>query len=140
MSNKTNGSCLCGAVTVTLTLEKDTFDACHCGICRKWGGGPALTVDAGADVQFQGEENISVYDSSEWAQRGFCKRCGTHLFYRLKESGFCNLSMGFLQKTDHLKFHTQIYIDMKPANYSFANKTEQMTEAEVIAKYSSQNQ
>ncbi len=137
--NKTiNGACLCGAVTVTVKLEKDTFDACHCGMCRKWGGGPALTVDAGTDVQFLGEDFITVYDSSEWAERGFCKRCGTHLFYRLKESGFCNLPMGLLQTTDHLKFHTQIFVDVKPENYSFANHTEQMTEAEVIAKYSSQ--
>lgn len=140
MSKKANGTCLCGAVTVTVTLTKGTFDACHCGMCRKWGGGPAFTVDAGADVQFQGREHITLYDSSEWAQRGFCKRCGTHLFFRLKESDFCNLSMGLLEGTDQFEFHTQIYIDMKPENYSFANQTEQMTEAEVIARYSSEQE
>ena len=24
--------------------------------------------------------------SSAWAERGFCKNCGSHLFYRLKEN------------------------------------------------------
>ena len=133
----TKGSCLCGAVSVSFDREKDTFGACHCGMCRKWGGGPALTVDASANVQFSGEEFISTYSSSEWAERGFCKRCGTHLFYRLKQSGFHNFPLGLLEGTDHFQFHQQIFVDRKPEAYSFADKTEQMTEAEVYAKYSS---
>ena len=43
-----------------------------------------IAVDCGTDVTFEGEENISVFESSEWAERGFCKECGSHLFYRLK--------------------------------------------------------
>jgi len=136
-SETATGTCLCGAVTVSFPLEKDTFDACHCGMCRKWGGGPALTVDGGTNVKFQGEEFITTHNSSDWAERGFCKRCGTHLFYRLKESGFHNFPLGLLQNTENLRFHLQIFVDMKPENYSFANKTEEMTQAEVFAKYSS---
>jgi len=130
------GKCLCGAVKLSFSFDKNTFDACHCGMCRNWGGGPALTVDAGKDLKFTGQEFISVYNSSDWAERGFCKQCGTHLFYRLKESEFCNLPLGLIEYTEGLKFHTQIFIDMKPKNYSFAEKTETMTEAEVLAKYS----
>ena len=62
---------------------------------------------------------------------------GTHLFYRLKESGFCNIPLGLLDKNEQLKFHLQIFVDHKPAHYNFADKTEMMTEAEVIAKYAS---
>lgn len=117
-------------------LSKDTFDSCNCGMCRKWSGGPILTVDGGTEVRFTGQDFISIYESSEWAERGFCKRCGTNLFCRLKESGFHNLPLGLLEKTQHFKFHQQIFIDMKPENYSFPNKTELMTQAEVFAKYS----
>jgi hypothetical protein len=113
------GTCLCKAVTVTFPFQKETFDACHCGMCRNWGGGPALTVDGGTSVTFEGQEFITVYSSSDWAERGFCKRCGTHLFYRLKESGFHNFPLGLVSETDHLKFHTEIFIDMKPNSYSF---------------------
>ena len=129
------GTCLCRAVTISFPLQKDTFDACHCGVCRKWSGGPALTVDGGSNVTFGGQEFITTFSSSDWAERGFCKRCGTHLFYRLKQSGFHNFPMGLIENTNHLKFHTQIFIDMKPENYAFANKTEQMTQTEVFAKY-----
>lgn len=134
-SKMATGTCLCGAVTVSFPVGKETFDACHCGMCRKWGGGPALTVDSAGAATFQGEEFIATYSSSDWAERGFCKRCGTHLFYRLKETGFCNFSLGLLQGNESFKFHLQVFIDKKPENYSFANQTEKMTEAEVFAKY-----
>lgn len=64
-----HGSCLCGKVTITIFPEKALFDACHCGMCRKWGGGPALTVEGGNGFEIKGQEYVSVYDSSEWAQR-----------------------------------------------------------------------
>lgn len=129
------GRCLCGAVSVSFPFQKDSFDACHCGMCRKWGGGPLLTVDAGTQVSFEGAQSIGTYGSSEWAERGFCKSCGTHLFYRLKKTGFYNLPLGLLENADQLKFHMQIFVDKKPAHYEFANDTERMTEAEVFAKY-----
>ncbi len=133
--NQKNGKCLCGAVSVTVDIEDNSFSACHCGMCRRWGGGPALTVDGNKNLKFKGEEFIGTYQSSEWAERGFCKRCGTHLFYRLKDASFCNLPLGLLENTDHFKFQTQIFIDSKPSCYEFANKTETMTEAQVIAQF-----
>jgi len=132
---KTTGKCLCGSVSVSMDLEKDTFDVCHCGMCRRWGGGPAFSIDGGKGIKFSGEEFITTYSSSDWAERGFCKRCGTHLFYRLKNSDFCNFPVGLMENSAPFKFHMQIFIDSKPDSYEFANQTEKMTEAEVFAKF-----
>ena len=129
------GSCLCGAVHVHVAERAGQVGACHCGMCRKWGGGPLLAVDCGTDVSFEGEENISVYDSSDWAERGFCKKCGTHLFYRLKETRQHMLPAGLLDDSDDLVFDHQVFIDRKPSYYRFANETKDMTEAEVFAMY-----
>lgn len=129
------GSCLCGKVQISIQPETDTFDACHCGMCRKWGGGPALTVEGGEHISIKGEDSISRYNSSEWAERGFCKNCGTHLFYRLKALDFYNFSLGIFSGTEQFKFQTQIFIDSKPDYYDFANVTQKMTEAEVLAKF-----
>lgn len=131
-----SGKCLCGSVAVKFSLANNTFAACHCGMCRKWSGGPALAVE-GKSVAFQGEESIGVYESSSWAERGFCKNCGTHIFYRLKSGDYINFPLGLLEDVDQLKFDLQIFIDKKPENYSFSNKTELMTEAEVFAKFKS---
>jgi len=129
------GSCLCGEVHVSAKNISNSVGACHCGMCRKWGGGPLMAIDCGMNVSFKGEENISVYDSSAWADRGFCKKCGSHLFYRLKGNKQYIMSAGLFDNTDDFVFDHQVFIDKKPSFYEFSNKTENMTEAEVFEKY-----
>jgi hypothetical protein len=129
------GSCLCGAICFTATKANQSMGACHCDMCRKWGGGPLLAVPCESEVSFEGEENISVFDSSDWAERGFCKLCGSHLFYRLKESGQHFIPAGLFENQECFSFDRQVYIDRKPPYYSFANKTANMTEAEGLEKY-----
>ena len=73
--------------------------------------------------------------SSDWAERGFCNRCGTHLFYRLKAQGQVILPAGLFDDDTGLEFEHQIFIDRKPPYYTFADNTRDMTEAEVFAKY-----
>ncbi len=129
------GSCLCGAVGVMAKNISNNVGACHCGMCRKWCGGPLMAVNCGAEVSFKGEENITVYDSSYWAERGFCGKCGSHLFYRLKQTGQHIIPAGVFDDQDSFIFDNQVFIDKKPSFYSFANKTNDMTEAEVFEKY-----
>lgn len=137
MSNDTNmkGACLCGAVKVNVAAVKKNVGACHCGMCRKWGGSALMAVDCGTDVSFEGQDDISVYDSSMWAERGFCKKCGTHLFYRLKATQQTMIPVGFFEDQQDWAFDHQIFIDKKPAFYEFSNETQNMTEAEVFAKF-----
>lgn len=132
-----SGSCLCGSVRVSAQNATNKVGACHCRMCRKWGGGPYMEVDCGTEVSFRGEENITVYDSSDWADRGFCNRCGSHLFYRLKESRQYMIPAGLFDEQDSFVFENQVFIDKKPAFYSFANKTNNMTEAEIFDMYGS---
>lgn len=129
------GGCLCGAVRFTAKSTSKSVGVCHCTMCRKWGSGPLMAVDCGTDVSFEGEENISVFGSSAWAERGFCKKCGSNLFYRLKGSGQHIMSAGLFDDDKAFVFESQVFIDEKPAYYDFANKTENMTGAEVFAKY-----
>ena len=129
------GSCLCGAIRATAKTASKDVGACHCSMCRKWTGGPLLAVDCGTVVSFEGKENIAVFDSSEWAERGFCRKCGSHLFYRLKESQQYIMSVGLFEDDKMFVLHHQIFIDEKPTFYRFANETKNMTGAEVFAKY-----
>lgn len=127
------GRCLCGAVTYMVT-EIHRTECCHCAMCRRWSGGPAFGADAGG-VAWQGEASISRYRSSDWAERGFCKHCGTNLFYRLLDGRMLSLNPFTLDDTSGLTFDTQIFIDEKPPLYDFANDTPTMTGAEVIAAF-----
>lgn len=58
MSNHTiaSGNCLCGAVQFSAKQASNHVGACHCGMCRKWGGGPLMAVDCGTAVSFEGED------------------------------------------------------------------------------------
>lgn len=132
-----NGSCLCGKVRISAKSMSTHAGACHCGICRKWTGGPLMAVDCGTEVSFSGEEHIKVYSSSDWAERGFCRQCGSHLFYRLKENNQHIMPVGLFDKLDDIEFDHQVFIDDKPKYYDFANKTKNMTGEEVFAQFSS---
>jgi hypothetical protein len=94
-----------------------------------------MEIACGTAVSFGGEENVSVFDSSAWAERGFCSKCGTHLFYRLKETGQHMIPVGLFESDDKLVFESQVFIDEKPGFYSFANETKNMTGAELFAKF-----
>lgn len=133
--SKREGSCLCGSVRVIASDSSNSVGACHCGMCRRWGGGPFIEVSCGSAVSIEGEEFVSVFASSEWAERGFCSKCGTHLFYRLKESQQHMIPVGLFADDANLVFESQVFIDEKPGFYEFSNKTENMTGAELFAKY-----
>jgi hypothetical protein len=129
-----SGHCLCGAAG--FTAKRQTFEAgvCHCGICRRWTGGIDISVECEGDgVELTGEENISVYRSSDWGERGFCKICGSSLFWRLQDGSYYALSLGALDSTDGIAITKQIFVDEKPTYYDLANKTAMLTGAEVMA-------
>jgi hypothetical protein len=134
MSDTMSGKCLCGAVTIT-TQTVTTVEVCHCGMCRRWGGGPFMGITAKDVPKVDGEESLAVYSSSEWAQRAFCKICGTHLFYHLKNSSHYTLMAGLFQNLPGLIFKEEIFIDHKPDYYAFANDTEKLTQAQVFARH-----
>ena len=131
------GSCLCGGVSLEAADVNANFGACHCSMCRNWGGGPLLTVSAGQEIKLDGEEYLAVYSSSEWAERGFCKKCGTHLFYRLKNNKQDFVPLGLLEKSRSFHFDHQVFVDDQPGNYTFSEKTKNMTGAEVFEIFSS---
>jgi hypothetical protein len=135
---KKNGSCLCGKVVVTANTVNPEVHACHCNMCQLWNGGPTMSVHCGTDVSFTNEEHISVYKSCDWAELGFCKNCGSHLFYRSSDNGEYILQAGTFASDDDFELNQQIFIDEKPSYYCFANKTSDLTGAEVFAQYAAE--
>ncbi|RMH93500.1 GFA family protein [Lysobacter pythonis] len=130
------GSCLCGAIEVTAP-DQDDIGLCHCGMCRRWSGGPFFALHLGTHVEFGGGKP-STYRSSEWAERGFCPTCGTHLFYRLLSSNEYILSAGlFHERPFHLG--SQIFIDEKPDWYELANQTPKLTGAQAFAQFAGED-
>lgn len=121
------GNCLCGNVTVEVE-DINTFEACHCGMCRRWGSGPLMAVHSDSKVTITGQKSVTVYQSSEWAERAFCNHCGTNLYYHKLGSETYALSLGLFQDHANFNFESQIFIDKKPDYYEFANDTKKLTQ------------
>jgi hypothetical protein len=74
------GGCLCGAVRYRATAAPVRGVICHCPQCRRHSGTPAL-----AFVHFPAQSFTWLrgaprrYQSSQFAQRGFCADCGSTL-------------------------------------------------------------
>jgi len=115
------GRCLCGAVEIELSQTPKSTGACHCSMCRKWSGGVflGLNVKAG-DAKIKGEDNITAFTSSEWAERCFCKISGTNLFYRVTMDGpikgEMHIGLGMLDKPDGISVvrDTEIPAEISP--------------------------
>ena len=128
------GRCLCGAVRFTAEEVQVHHHACHCGMCRRWSGGAAFFGASTKNVKFEGEENITRFASSAWAERGFCRTCGTSLFYYLKPAKFYSMSVGTFDDQTPFELVREIFIDRKPGGYSFAGDHPRWTEAETIER------
>jgi hypothetical protein len=82
MENKHKGSCHCGAVQFTVTLDLATASRCNCSVCTKLAiVGCTMKPDA-----FALDSDDSALSFYEWggkvAKRYFCRHCGTHCFGR----------------------------------------------------------
>lgn len=74
------GGCLCGAIRYRATAAPLRGVICHCSMCRRHSGAPALAFVHFPADRFQwlsGEP--ARYRSSAYAERGFCPRCGSTL-------------------------------------------------------------
>lgn len=128
------GRCLCGGVKFSAEAETLDVTACHCDMCRRWSAGPFMEVNC-KNVQFEGEDHVGRIRSSDWAERGYCKACGSNLFYHIIGGEDYQLSAGLLDDQTSLQLTMQVFIDRKPPFYEFSNTTKMMTQAEVFALY-----
>ena len=117
------GSCLCGAVRFSVSGHLKDPDACHCNICRKWTGHYLVSTDIPREALIiEGQENVSWYQSSEKVRRGFCKTCGTNLFFDpVVETDWTAVSMGVFDGPTDVKTHIHIFVSQKGDYYDITD-------------------
>lgn len=104
-----HGSCLCGAVTFTVSCNLKRPDACHCIQCRKFSGHYFVSTDVPKQaIDISGAENIRWYRSSEKVRRGFCGICGCSLFFDPPASDWIGIAMGAFDGDTGT--HTELHI------------------------------
>lgn len=122
MTDKHNGGCLCGAVTYEVTGALRPVRFCHCGQCRKQSGHfYAATSAPISAILISGEDQITWYQSSHRASRGFCSNCGSALFW--KHNGFPDMSIlaGSLDEPTGLTAERHIFCASKGDYYEIGD-------------------
>ena len=98
------GGCQCGAVRYALHEPLGNPHICHCRMCQKAFGSffaPLAGVVREAFEVTRGE--LSIFRSSDEAERGFCSNCGTPLTFRYLRSKRIAVSIGSLDRPEDIK-------------------------------------
>ena len=120
MEQKVSGSCLCGAVRFAIPPVTDVI-ACHCKMCRRQTTHHlAATVSMPwPELHFSEQRGLAWYQSSPQARRGFCRECGSLLFWAIEDR--VAVSAGAMDDDSHMRLTKHIYTRDKGAYYDIAD-------------------
>ena len=120
------GGCLCGAVRYRVSGALDDVVACHCTQCRRQSGHYSAYTSAPLDhFQLEREAALSWYRSSDQAQRGFCRVCGSNLFWKPASGGRMSIAAGTLDGPTGLTIATHIFCQDKGDYYEICDSKPQ---------------
>jgi hypothetical protein len=118
-----NGSCLCGGVSYTLSGDLRPSVACHCLQCRKTSGHYVSATQVGPEqLSFIKNETLTWYQSTPEAQRGFCNRCGSSLFWKhVDDKGAVSAMSGTIDGATGIDTSKHIFTAFKGDYYDIAD-------------------
>lgn len=105
------GGCLCGAVRYEVTDPTESVSLCHCGQCRRQHGlGGAYARVRREALRLVKDEGLTWFRSSGKARRGFCRICGSALFWEDPDSPFIDPSAGSFDPPTGLRLERHIFV------------------------------
>ena len=119
---KTLGGCLCGAVRFEVKGSLRDVANCHCGMCRRLHGGYGPHSKASkSDLRITKEEGLAWYQTSEIARRGFCRNCGSSLFWEPFHQDATGILAGALDQPTGLRTLGHIFVGEKADFYTISD-------------------
>lgn len=108
------GGCQCGAVRYALAQAPENACICHCRMCQKqFGSFFGAFADVPADRFHITRGEPGWFQSSDEAARGFCRDCGTPLFYRFASGHRIGVSIGSLDRHSEVKPQAQYGVESR---------------------------
>ncbi len=107
-----SGACLCGAVRYEVSGPLRQVVGCHCSQCRRTSGHyVAATAALREDLIVVHAEGLAWYRSSPQARRGFCRHCGSSLFWDGEGRDTMSIMAGTLDGPTGLSTVLHIYTE-----------------------------
>ena len=121
------GACLCGAVSYRVTGPLRPVIACHCNQCRRTSGHfVAATATRRANLTIAEDGSLTWFDSSPQARRGFCRVCGSSLFWQRHGDEHISIMAGTLDGPTGLDTAMHICLAAAGDYYRIADGTPQI--------------
>ena len=123
-----SGGCLCGAVKYSVMGSLRPVVNCHCEQCRKTSGHYVAATSAPREnINIEGD--VTWFQSSDSARRGFCATCGSNLFW---DGGSATISIhaGTLDDETGLHSRAHIFVADKGDYYDIADDLPQFPQAD----------
>ena len=109
-----SGSCLCGAVRFEVNGPLRDVLVCHCEMCRRlMSAVGAYSACRPEDLTLVSSDELAWYRSSDIAERGFCRRCGTQLFWKPAHGRHMSIAAGAIDPPTGLKIEAHIFLEEK---------------------------
>jgi hypothetical protein len=125
------GHCLCGAVLFALHPPVRNVAICHCRQCARWTGyAVAATAVAPENLAIRsGADEIKWFSSSTHAERGFCRICGSSLFWKPADGTRIAVLAGTLDPPTGLTVAAHIFVDDKSDFYEIVDDAPQYSQS-----------
>ena len=135
----TNGGCLCGAVRYEVVGPLRDVVNCHCSMCQRLHGnfGPHSKARK-INITVTKDDGLAWYKTSEIAQRGFCRNCGSGLFWEPFELDATRIIAGTLDGHTDLKTIGHIFVSEKSDFYEIDDNMPQFessSDGELVNDY-----
>ncbi|WP_066472304.1 GFA family protein [Bosea sp. WAO] len=116
MSTILTGGCQCGAVRYRLKTPPHEVSVCFCRMCQKAAGSyfGAFASSRIGEVEWT-RGRPAIFNSSEVAERGFCRDCGTPLTFSYPGLGSLSVSVGSLDDAAAFQPSHAYSIEGRPA-------------------------
>lgn len=138
-NNITTGGCLCSAVRYEVKGSLRDVVNCHCSMCQRLHGnfGPHSKARK-VNITITTSDGLAWYKTSDVARRGFCRECGSSLFWEPFELDATGIIAGSLDGPTGLKTIGHIFVDEKPDYYEITDSLPQFkgsSDGELVNDY-----
>lgn len=113
------GGCLCGTVRFRTRGPLRDVIACHCSQCRRQTGHVLAATNVADDrIAVEGADNVTWYRASDFARRGFCRTCGSVLFWKADSEAYVSVMAGAFDTPTGLQLAAHIFCADKGDYYT----------------------
>lgn len=116
------GGCHCGAVRYEVEGPLRPVVFCHCRQCRSIHGHfAAYTAAPRAALRLTEARGLAWYAASGHARRGFCRECGSSLFWEPSGADYVSIAAGTLREPTGLSAMAHVFTADKGDYYEIGD-------------------